>query len=356
MKSRFSRYLRTINDKNTLATIIHYATTFAIAIFIPYYLFTGISYMYIVDTVIVIALLLASIAYHKKNYIIGKFMTLSLTTTYLFILSYLLIDYKTNTNLFFFLLIIVSLTITNYHNLIERYLAIIFSLINLILVFVSELIDIKPLFDLPEDTIHILSIANTAVFGLLLAIIFYYYNYSIHIYQRDLHKFATTDPLTGILNRREFFAQAKTVFNHAVNNNSDFSIILLDIDYFKSINDQHGHPIGDRVLLALSQLIQHEIKSTDLFARYGGEEFVIINKHLSDSSSFALAETLRQTIKSHDFHINNDLTINLTVSIGVCQFQKSNHLLCSDIDSMLQAADKALYHAKNQGRNQCSLA
>lgn len=309
--------------------------------------------MCINDSIMVFILLLISIFFRRGQYFIGKTLNLTVTTIYLFIVTFLLIDYRTKTNLFFFLLIIVSLIIIDYNETRERYLAVFFTMINLILVIASEIIDLRPLFYLPEESIHILSISNTAIFGLMLAVIFYLYNYSILKYQRKLNQLATTDPLTGILNRREILTLGQKMFIDAINNHTYFSIMLFDIDYFKSINDRFGHPAGDRVLIDLSNLISSERKSDDLFARYGGEEFIIISKGQSGIEPMEFAENLRQKIESQLFQVSKDKKINITVSIGVYTFSEEKNQNCSSLDSMLQAADDALYEAKKQGRNQC---
>ena len=342
-----------LNDKNNLATIVHYATILSIGVFIPYYLFIGIQFMYITDSIMVLTLLLISIFFRRGQYFIGKTLNLTATTIYLFILTFIFIDYKTNTNLFFFLLIIVSLTIVDYNEVRERYMAVFFTIANLILVFASEMIYLRPLFYLPEKSIHILSVSNTAIFGLLLAVIFYFYNYSIVKYQRELNQFATTDPLTGILNKRVFFTQGQKVFRDAKNKQTSFSILLFDIDYFKSINDRFGHPAGDRVLIDLTKLISSQIESDDLFARYGGEEFIIISKGQTGIKPIEIAENLRQKIESQLFEVSKDTNIKITVSIGICCFLEGNGHHCTSLETMLQAADHALYEAKKQGRNQC---
>ncbi len=350
---KLSEYIVSLNDKDKLSTLVHNATILSIAVFIPYYFFMGIGTMFINDSVMVTALLLVSILFKKKKYFWGKVFNLSVTTLYISVLTFFLIDYQTNTNLFFFLLIIVSLTIVDYNVNKERVVGVVFALINLVLVICSEFFHSDPVFYLSEVSIGVLSISNTIVFGVLLSVIFYFYNFSILKYQRELNKYATTDPLTGILNRREFLNQSSKKLSDPNTDNNDFSIMIFDIDHFKSINDTYGHPVGDKILIDLSTLISKAMNSNHIFARYGGEEFVVLYQNTNDSSPLQFAEKLRLHIENANFKIDDSTRINITVSIGVCACNETSTLNTQDFDHLLSQADQALYKAKSSGRNQC---
>lgn len=159
---------------------------------------------------------------------------------------------------------------------------------------------------------------------------------------KALYQLSTTDQLTGLYNRRyaeETLAHALAQLNH---NNEPLSLLMLDIDNFKSINDQFGHSVGDRILKNVSRAIKSSVLSTDTPARWGGEEFLIVCKTTIETAN-ANAETIGRLIAEQD----NTPANSVTVSIGVTPALDSD-----TIDSILNRVDKALYDAKNNGRNQ----
>ncbi len=160
-----------------------------------------------------------------------------------------------------------------------------------------------------------------------------------------------TDPLTGLFNRRYLDRRLKEEVAAAQRYGMLLSLLMLDIDHFKKVNDTHGHLIGDQVLVFLGATIAGELRETDILARYGGEEFVVMALHTSPAGAVDLAERLRLRIESREFRGRDDrggeISIRLTVSVGVA--------FCgADMDSMeklIHAADENLYRAKQQGRN-----
>lgn len=153
------------------------------------------------------------------------------------------------------------------------------------------------------------------------------------------------DELTQQNNRRYFDTQLTQFLALFKRSQQHFSIAVLDIDYFKRINDNYGHPIGDSVLIELSAYIKKRLRTTDVFARYGGEEFVILLPMTNLDSSTRMLDKVRADIEEKVFHIDK-LEIKTTVSIGVTAVQPG------DLDEHLLArADKALYSAKDNGRN-----
>lgn len=159
--------------------------------------------------------------------------------------------------------------------------------------------------------------------------------------ERLLEKKASIDELTGIYNRRKFNDICEFEFNRFERFGTVFSIMMIDIDFFKKINDTYGHLVGDEVLKALSFLVQQEIRSTDVFARWGGEEFIILTIEQEREKAILLAEKLRRTINTYAFpHIGH-----MTCSFGVAEIDKNG------IEHMLARADEALYKAKKSGRN-----
>jgi len=154
-----------------------------------------------------------------------------------------------------------------------------------------------------------------------------------------------TDPLLGIFNRRCLDRRLLEEVLRAGRHRLDLSLLMVDIDKFKQVNDTWGHQIGDLVLQNLTQLLTDALRQTDILARYGGEEFVILLPHTSEEESFKLAERLRVAVEQTPLHRIPELRV--TVSIGV------TCLLPNDDDaySLLERADKAMYWAKREGRN-----
>ncbi len=159
-----------------------------------------------------------------------------------------------------------------------------------------------------------------------------------------------TDPLIGIYNRRYLDRILVEEIKRAHRYGSDLSILLLDVDFFKKINDTYGHSTGDIVLKQLGQIILDEVRETDMVARYGGEEIAIIFPETSVSKALSLAERLRRQVARADFvppDIHSDRKISLTISIGVAGLDDET----TSASLLLEKADKALYAAKQAGRN-----
>lgn len=161
---------------------------------------------------------------------------------------------------------------------------------------------------------------------------------------------AMRDTLTGTLNRAAFDTMLTKEIDVAQRHNNPLSLLVLDIDYFKSINDTHGHAMGDNALKALVNRVNDKIRSSDFLFRYGGEEFTIILSNTNTDGAILLAERIRKAIEEM-VYINDDTTMSFTVSIGV------STLVSKEAGtSLFQRADKALYEAKDAGRNQVILA
>ena len=169
--------------------------------------------------------------------------------------------------------------------------------------------------------------------------------------QDILHALATTDPLTGIYNRREVLARAEERFSRWLSGNcgdvpDDFSLLMLDFDDFKNINDSYGHPVGDRVLQELALRIQTVLGASDIVGRVGGEEFLVILPGSNSQQCQNVAEQLRKVVRDTPFELG-DLQIYGSISIGGATAQP----LESGLEALLQRADKGLYRAKNLGKD-----
>lgn len=160
------------------------------------------------------------------------------------------------------------------------------------------------------------------------------------LYQKELEYTNITDPLTKIRNRYYYNEQIK---KESANSNRYFyplSLVVFDIDYFKRINDEHGHDVGDNVLVEYTKLISSHLRNGDIFCRIGGEEFTLILPHTEKSGAYKIADKLRVIVEEHK------KVVPITVSFGVVEYIKGE-----DLEQTFKRADKALYEAKNSGRN-----
>jgi len=161
-----------------------------------------------------------------------------------------------------------------------------------------------------------------------------------------LHKISITDNLTQTYNRHYFFETSQNMLNLGVDEQKIVSLLMLDIDYFKTVNDAYGHQAGDMVLKDFAHLIKNYLREGDLFARIGGEEFTILLYDTDYSNAQKIARNICRIIENYKFTYKKDL-IDIRVSIGVFSTQDGNHT----VDILYQEADKKLYLAKTNGRN-----
>lgn len=169
--------------------------------------------------------------------------------------------------------------------------------------------------------------------------------------QIELKLLASTDHITKLYNRRYFNEISKEVLNISKREKKQLSILIIDIDNFKNVNDTYGHQFGDAVLINLSRLFLDNQRKSDIVCRYGGEEFVILLPNTSLENATKIAEKLRMLTESSTLVSPKDEYFNFTVSIGVAQIDVENE---ANIENALKRADDALYVAKNSGRNRVS--
>jgi diguanylate cyclase (GGDEF)-like protein len=166
-------------------------------------------------------------------------------------------------------------------------------------------------------------------------------------YHSELHENAIRDPLTGLFNRRHATAVLKSQISRASHHPGyRFAMILFDIDYFKQINDRHGHVAGDRVLQQLGELAQSRVRGGDTLARVGGEEFALVLPDTRGREAFQVAEALCQRVADERFDIGGQ-TVSITLSAGVTEWQAT----MKGLEDLLKATDAKLYRAKHKGRN-----
>ena len=160
---------------------------------------------------------------------------------------------------------------------------------------------------------------------------------------------ASKDPLTGLDNRRVFNRSLETELDRIARYDQGFSLLIVDVDYFKKVNDTHGHPAGDAVLKELAIRMQRAMREADLVARLGGEEFGAILPCTTPTGARVAAERLRAAIEIVPFDIGQQ-HIDCTVSIGGVSIAPTSDV--RGADEVIELADKALYEAKKNGRNQ----
>lgn len=165
--------------------------------------------------------------------------------------------------------------------------------------------------------------------------------------ENELRRLARTDALTGLSTRHHFYAEATREIARARRRTLPLSVLLLDADHFKRINDRHGHAAGDQVLQALSGTLREVLREVDLPARLGGEEFAVLLPEVDIEDALAVGERLRDAIEQQQLVLESGATVRFTVSVGVSSLGAAD----PHIDELLRRADTALYEAKRQGRN-----
>ncbi|MBE7704209.1 MAG: diguanylate cyclase [Cyanobacteria bacterium SIG29] len=162
------------------------------------------------------------------------------------------------------------------------------------------------------------------------------------------YKLATTDGLTELFNHRFFQEQIKNKIEYANKTKGEFSLILLDIDFFKKFNDKYGHQAGDAVLRHVAKTLKSCVRTEDYVCRYGGEEMTIILNNTKNDAAIKIAQKICDTIAGKKYELTPDLEVNITVSLGVATYPHNG----KTSTELIEYADKCLYKAKENGRNQ----
>ncbi len=167
---------------------------------------------------------------------------------------------------------------------------------------------------------------------------------------KELEEITITDSLTQVFNRQYFMDRIKQEVKRSYRYGTHVSLLMLDIDYFKKVNDTYGHQAGDSVLAGVAGLIKNGLRDTDLFARYGGEEFCLLAMAMDQAGAELLAERLRKKVESAEF-VSGGNRLKVTVSIGVSAWLPE---IKENFEELVRRADSALYSAKQEGRNRIS--
>jgi len=173
-----------------------------------------------------------------------------------------------------------------------------------------------------------------------------------NIFHKELYKMAIVDPVTNIYNKRFFLERLNEEFSHARRTKVPISLLMIDIDFFKKVNDTHGHLAGDMILQKLADIIKQKIRNEDIIARYGGEEFIALLRNTGKDGAFILAERIRKFIEEENFEFEGH-KIKITISIGVAPLEEDHDF--NSYEDFIKAADEKLYYSKEHGRNQTTV-
>ena len=255
---------------------------------------------------------------------------------------------ETGFNFYYFIIAPITFFIYDFDKKDERFLIIFFNAIATTLLLLSEIIPThESAIAIETNILWFFKGISVATASGSIAFVFYIYATNLTRVHNELKYLANTDGLTRIFNRRVMFEEGEKQFSVCKKYDRDFTLALIDIDFFKRINDQYGHPAGDEILIQLTKLISSSIRQNDIFSRYGGEEFAIILKDTTQGYAFQIIDKLRIKIENHTFIVENNISIKLTISAGMVQFSDAY----ASFDLMVRNVDNYLYQAKNGGRN-----
>ncbi|WP_426414866.1 GGDEF domain-containing protein [Aestuariirhabdus sp. LZHN29] len=264
---------------------------------------------------------------------------------HLLVLTTVIMNRDTGIHLYYFL---VPAGVFLFFERNERILCLGFSLAAVVLFIICERFgDHTPMIPLSEEQTRWLFRSTVIVCLLEVYVVMSVFTREIEQRENRLHHQASTDPLTGLANRRTLLQQGDILCEGALRYGQPLALLLMDVDHFKQVNDRYGHSAGDAVLVSLSDLMVQACRSSDLVARYGGEEFAILLPGSDQQQALRVAEKIRCLIESHPIDIADDNQISCTLSIGLTCISESRHCFAQ----LLINADKALYQAKQAGRN-----
>lgn len=173
-------------------------------------------------------------------------------------------------------------------------------------------------------------------------------NRDLAVINKRLEELSVTDGLTCLRNRRYFIERLRSEFSRSKRHKLSISLIILDLDYFKSINDTYGHQKGDDVLIKVADILKQNCRVHDFLARFGGEEFIISLCQTGPEGALIVAERIRKAVEEYQFTYPGAPDFNTTISAGISSYPD---MKIDNIDDLIRIADASLYEAKRQGRN-----
>ncbi|MBB6218822.1 diguanylate cyclase [Anaerosolibacter carboniphilus] len=195
-------------------------------------------------------------------------------------------------------------------------------------------------------TVVINYVGGTAIVSV---VIYKYMKYLQGVTQlfKTLKEESITDYLTGLYNARQFNRVFDEIVGKAIEDQKMVSLLLIDIDFFKKVNDTYGHCEGDQVLREIGKILSHSCRASDMVSRNGGEEFSILLQDCSAAQAYETAERIRKIVENHPFKLSDGIEIKITISIGISTYPEN----VKDLRKIIENADNALYEAKRTGRN-----
>ncbi|WKY47692.1 diguanylate cyclase [Eubacteriaceae bacterium ES3] len=341
-------YSNQLEEKNKLAFIMAGVGLSQLLLFLIFYIIIAKSSLLVVETlVIIIMYLLVFVFLKKKYYTAAKALAVIALMIQVFLLVILWFPAETYFTFFFFLVPPISFFILDIEDPTELKVLIFLNSLAAIVVLLSSIIWPLELIELENEYIIVLRIMSTISTLVTEILVFYFYANSLAKTHAELRLLANTDALTNVSNRRVLFEQGEKLVSIHAKYRKTFTLMILDIDHFKEVNDKYGHPAGDVVLKEISKIISENIRKEDLVCRYGGEEFAVLYKNM-DQNHRENIETIKKKVKDHKFMVDEESYLKLTFSAGV--------VTCNEdvvhFDELVKKADALLYQAKTSGRDQ----
>ncbi|MDP2771416.1 MAG: GGDEF domain-containing protein [Giesbergeria sp.] len=214
----------------------------------------------------------------------------------------------------------------------------------------QELCDrMAPLAPLPAFSVKIVNWIHICLVFAMSAALAAYYRRTILVAEGRLRKQATLDPLTALNNRSHFEALATHALVRSQRDGTPVTLLLCDVDHFKRVNDEHGHAVGDEVLVEVARTLSRNLREGDVLARWGGEEFLALMPAAGPDAAMATAERIRAAVSQTPLEVGQGASVGVTLSFGVAQVHGAE-----DLQPATARADKALYQSKHAGRNRVS--
>jgi diguanylate cyclase (GGDEF)-like protein len=170
----------------------------------------------------------------------------------------------------------------------------------------------------------------------------------LEVSKEELKLLASMDPMTKLYNRRYFSEISEDIFNLCKRTNNDISLIMFDIDDFKSVNDTYGHHVGDKVIIGVADILLEHTRKSDIVCRFGGEEYIILLPDTDLESSMQTAQNIRELVEKMVITYDQHKQLQVTISVGISMVDL---LADEDIEIAINKADNALYEAKRSGKN-----
>ncbi|MFD2167799.1 GGDEF domain-containing protein [Thalassotalea euphylliae] len=285
---------------------------------------------------------------HFQLFKLGKLWFFMTLMVHVFLLSTQIFSPSSNFHLYYLIIPTGIFVLFDEEDVREKY-SIMFVAISLFFATVNY--QVEPLIEISPKAEELIFISAVTVIMIEIFIVMSWFSRLMHRYQTRLVTMATKDGLTGIDNRRTFMSVAEDMMTHSHRYNTKLSLVLMDVDHFKKINDNVGHLGGDYVLKQVANLLDMNSRASDKLARYGGEEFVLLLPESNASQANETAENLRKIIEKHIF-LYQGTTVPVTMSFGVTE----KHIDDIEVTELIKRADGALYEAKEAGRNKVKAA